>query len=61
MNTINHQRVRVSGKSDEPKNNGLGLQQVERMLQIYYRNRYTWTYGPTTDNLYYRSTLQIAL
>ena len=61
MNTINHQRVRVSGKSDEPKNNGLGLQQVERMLQIYYRDRYTWTYGPTTDNLYYRSTLQISL
>ena len=61
MNTINHQRVRVSGKSDEPKNNGLGLQQVERMLQIYYRDHYTWTYGPTTDNLYYRSTLQISL
>ena len=61
MNTINHKLLRYSVNSDEPKNNGLGLQQVERMLQIYYRNRYTWTYGETQDKQYYQSILEITL
>jgi two-component system sensor len=45
-------------KRDDKKSGGIGLQQVERRLQLSYPNAYTWEYGTTPDELEYFSHIE---
>jgi len=53
--------------SNYPKNeldksgHGIGLLQVQRLLNMAYPNRYEWSYGPTEDNKEYQSKITIYL
>lgn len=51
--------------SNHPKNkadfsgSGIGLQQVQRRLDLSYPNQYEWTYGPSDDNLTFNSKIKL--
>lgn len=38
---------------------GIGLQQVQRRLDLHYPNKYEWTYGPSDDNQMYHSKIKL--
>ena len=46
--------------ADDRSGHGIGLQQVQRRLDLCYPNRYKWTKGCSADNKTYRSTLEIS-
>lgn len=60
-NSICRQTVQDNNNSNTTNTAGLGLQQVERMLNIYYKQRHLWTYGLCPDGEHYQSFLKIEL
>lgn len=47
--------------SQDRSGHGIGLQQVQRRLDLSYAGRYEWTKGPTEDGNNYLSTIKIKL
>jgi LytS/YehU family sensor histidine kinase len=47
--------------SQDRSGHGIGLQQVQRRLDLSYAGRYEWTKGPTEDGKNYLSTIKIKL
>lgn len=44
---------------DDKSPGGIGLKQVERLLQLYYPNGYYWQHGTNTEQTAYRSTITL--
>lgn len=60
-NSISQQKSACGNCEDREQGAGLGLQQVKRMLQIYYPKRHEWIYGADGKNEQYQSFLSIEL
>lgn len=60
-NSICQQKSVCGDSEDKERGAGLGLQQVKRMLQIYYPKRHEWVYGADGKNEQYQSFLSIEL
>ena len=67
LNADNQQMVCHIENSNHPKTeqdrsgHGIGLQQVQRRLDLSYPGRYKWEKGPSADGAVYQSTITIVL